>query len=330
RPGGLAASPMIDALSSCAETLFFYVERAVTTALYPWCLLLRRRGARPGVPMLMYRQVGRPVEGVPACADCVSPDRFERQIDAILDAGYEIIPLSSLIRGLRDEGDPLPARSVILTFDDGFRGQFVNAYPVLRRHRLPATLFVVPGYVGRYSFYRHLGLEDAPAVRAGTPPLAWLPLSWDEVDEMHRHGIEFGSHSMSHRSLGLLSGAEAEFEARRSREILTERLGAPIDLFAYPFGSPAYKDFDQSLEEMLRGMGYGGACTTVIGRCAPGVDLYALPRIPVESADSPFRVRCKLAGAYDWVGAIKSIAQRLLARHDRVDAGLPWEESSGL
>jgi len=321
---------MIDTLRSCAETLFFCLERAVTAALYPWCLLRRRLGARPRVPILMYHQVGRPVEGVPACADCVSPDRFERQILAILDAGYEVIPLSSLVRALRDGRTPLPARSVVLTFDDGFRGQFVNAYPILRRHRLTATLFVVPGYVGRYSFYRHLGVEDAPAARGGTPPLAWLPLSWDEVEEMHRHGVEVGSHSMSHRSLGRLSGAEAEFEARRSREILAERLGAPIDLFAYPFGSQAYKDFDQSLEEMLRGMEYDGACTTVIGRCAPGVDLYALPRIPMEEADTPFRVRCKLAGAYDWVGTVKSIGQRLVARRDRVDAGLPFDETSGL
>ena len=63
---------MIDTLRSCAETLFFCLERAVTAALYPWCLLRRRLGARPRVPILMYHQVGRPVEGVPACTACVS------------------------------------------------------------------------------------------------------------------------------------------------------------------------------------------------------------------------------------------------------------------
>jgi len=314
---------LIAALRRSAETLFFCLEHAVTAALYPWCLLRRGLGGPVRVPILMYHQVGRPVEGVPACDDCVSPERFERQIRAILDAGYKVMPLSSLIRSLRDGGPPPAGRSVVLTFDDGFRGQFVNAYPVLRRHRLPATLFVVPGYLGRYSFYRHLGIEDQEAARGSTPPLAWLPLSWDEVEEMHRHGVEIGSHSMSHRSLGLLAGSEADFEARRSREILEERLGVGIDLFAYPFGSQAYGDFDRNLEEMLRGMGYAGACTTVIGRCAPGVDLFALPRVPMEDSDSPFRVRCKLAGAYDWVGVVKSAVQRLLARQDRVDAGLP-------
>ena len=310
-------------LRRCAETLFSGLERAVTAAFYPWCLSRPRTGAAVRVPILVYRQIGRPVEGAPGCRDCVSPERFERQILAILDAGYRVIPLSTLVRELREGRGTELGRSVVLTFDDGFRGQFVHAYPILRRHRLPATVFVVSGYVGRYSFYRHLGLEGFPRTDGTTPPLAWLPLSWDEVKEMRRHGVEIGSHSMSHRSLGLLPENEADFEARRSRQILEARLDAPVELFSYPFGSRAFGDFDWNLEEMLREMGYGGACTTVIGRCAPETDPYALPRIPMEDADSLFRVRCKLSGAYDWVGRLESIWQRLLAREHRVDNGLP-------
>lgn len=315
-------------LRRAAESVFVSLERAVTAALYPFCLLRRHLRVGKSVPILMYHQVGRPVEDVPACEDCVLPDRFERQIHAILEAGYEVIPLSSLVRALRNGGAGLPARAVVLTFDDGFRGQFVNAYPILRRHRLPATVFVVPGYLGRDSFFRHLGLEDRQGKDIRARPLAWLPLSWDELDEMHRHGFEVGSHSMSHRSLGLLSDAEAEFEAGRSREILEKRLRKPIELFAYPFGSRAYGDFDRDLEEMLGRMGYEAACTTVIGRCASGVDRFALPRIPMENSDTPFRVRCKLAGAYDWMGAVKTLGQRVLARQERVDLGLPFETRS--
>jgi len=313
------------AIRHCVEALFFCMERAVTAALYPWFLLRGRLAATVQVPILMYHQIGRPVEGVPACRDSVSPERFERQIRSILDAGFRVIPLAALIEAQRDNRMSELRRSVVLTFDDGFRGQFVHAYPVLRRYRLPATLFMVAGYAGRYTFLRHLGLEDPRSARGGTPPLAWLPLSWDELKEMRRHGIEIGSHSLSHRSLGVLSDSEAAFEAHRSRRMLEEHLGAPIDLFAYPFGSPAYGDFDPNLEEMLGAQGYAAACTTVIGRCAPGADLYAMPRIPMDETDGPFRVRCKLLGAYDWVGKVKAFAQRMLAREDRVDAGLPFE-----
>jgi len=310
-------------LRSLAEVVFAGLERLITTALYPWCLLRLALGNVARVPILMYHQVGWPVNGAPATHDSVPPGTFERQIRAILEAGFEVVPLPMLIGQIRSGRTSLPRRAVVLTFDDGFRGHFVNAYPVLRRHRLAATFFVVPGYIGRYTYFPHLAMDDATAASGSPPPLGWLPLSWDEIDEMHRHGMTIGSHSMSHRSLGRLDGGEAEREARRSREILEQRLGAPVDLFAWPFGSKVYGDFDPALEEMLRRTGYQGAFTTVIGRCAPGHDRYALPRIPIEAADGPFRVRCKLVGAYDWVGAIKSTAQRLLARQDRVDAGLP-------
>ena len=309
-------------LRRCAEAVFFCVERAVTAALYPWCMLRRGLGAGVRVPILMYHQIGPPLEGVPACQDHVTPQQFERQIQAILEAGYRVIPLSTLIRKLQEDAAPDLRRSVVLTFDDGFRGQFIHAYPVLRRRRLPATLFVVAGYLGKDVFFRHLSASGA-AARGGPLPPAWLPLSWDEVREMARHGVTIGSHSLSHRSLGVLSGAEVEMEVHRSKEVLEERLGVPVELFAYPFGSQAYGDFHSSHAELLRRSGYRAACTTVIGPSGAGADLYALPRIPMEDADGPFRVRCKLQGAYDWVGRVKFLWQRLSARQDRVDAALP-------
>jgi peptidoglycan/xylan/chitin deacetylase (PgdA/CDA1 family) len=213
-------------------------------------------------------------------------------------------------------------RAVVLTFDDGYRGQFAFAYPILRWHRLPATFFVTAGYLGTNRFFPHLALETAAAGNGASPSPAWLPLSWDEVKEMAGHGIGIASHAVSHRSLGRLAAEEAEFEVRRSKEVLERRLGIRVDLFAYPFGSRAYGDFDRGIEDILRGTGYRGACTSVVGRSGPGVDPLALPRIPMEDGDGPFRVRCKLAGAYDWVGVVKSLWQRLAARQERVDARL--------
>jgi len=284
----------------------------VTAALYPWC---RRRRPRPRIPILMYHQIGRPSPGAPSCRDYVSPERFEAQIRAILEAGYRIIPLSALVRRLQEGKAPAAEPSVVLTFDDGYRGQYLHAYPVLRRDRLPATLFVIAGAVGRKSLFRHLPAPDAGACE---PPPDWLPLSWDEVEEMTRHGIAVASHSVSHRSLGALPEDDAAAEIRASKAILEERLRAPVELFAYPFGSRAYGDFDRRLEELLRREGYRAAVTTVVGRSGPGADLYALPRIPMEDGDGPFRVRCKLAGAYDWVGGLKTLWQSLLPREDRV------------
>ncbi len=214
----------------------------------------------------------------------------------------------------------------MLTFDDGYRDQFVNAFPVLRRYRLPAIVFLVAGSIGRVNALPHLSLEGAD-VREGGPASGWLPLSWEQVREMAGNGIAIGSHALSHRSLGSMSLREAEVEIRRSREILELGLGTAVDLFAYPFGSEAYGDFDERIQRILRAAGYRAACTTVVGRSRPGSDALALRRIPMESRDGPFRVRCKLAGAYDWVATVKTFWQRLAPREDRVD--VPWIDRPG-
>ena len=314
------------ALRRAFETLFFLIERAVTAALYPVCLLRKTLGGPARVPILMYQQVG----GRPSCHDRVSPERFERQIRAILDAGYRVIRLSELIHALEQGQVGDLRRAAVLTFDDGYRGQFVFAYPVLRWNRLPATFFVTPESIGTNTFFPHLSFLNTTRESETSPPLAWLPLSWDEVREMAGHGIDIESHAVSRRSLGHLAAAEAAFEARRSKELLERRLGVPVDLFAYPFGWEAYGDFHRGIQDILRATGYRAACTTVVGRSGPGVDPLALPRIPMEQRDGPFRVRCKLAGAYDWVGAVKSLWQRLALREERADAAHPAGMDTGI
>jgi len=263
----------------------------------------------------MYHQVGQPLNERGA-GDCVSPERFEQQIRAILDAGYRIVSLSTFLRRLRQGAMSDLSRCAVLTFDDGFRDQFVNAYPILRRYDVPATVFLIAAYVGRDVVFPHLA-----TVGAGVSP-GWHPLGWHDVRTMARAGIEIGSHTVSHRSLGLLAPAEARREVEQSREILEEGVGQPVTLFAYPFGSQAYGDFDGQLADVLREAGYDGACTTVVGTNDQRADAFALRRIPIDESDGAFRIRCKLVGAYDWVRAIKSSWQRLVPREDRVDADL--------
>ncbi|MBI4609216.1 MAG: polysaccharide deacetylase family protein [Candidatus Rokubacteria bacterium] len=309
------------------ERGFFLVERVVTALLYSWCVARERFGRGARVPILMYHQVGDPLRGVRACQDCVSPGCFTRQLRAILRAGYRVISLGQLVRWLDASPDALK-RCVVLTFDDGFRGQFRNAYPVLRRYGVPATFFLIAGYIGTDTFFPHLGLAGRPDGGRDGALSDWRPLSWDEAKGLARNGMEIGSHSVSHRSLGRMGRDEAAAEVRRSKEILEERLGIRVEGFAYPFGSRAYRDFDRGVQELLREAGYRVACTTVVGRNSGGADRLALRRIPVEEADGPFRIRCKLVGAYDWVGAVKALWQRLVPREESVDLELAAPQAS--
>ena len=311
------------------ERIFALLERVVTALVYLGCLLRRRGRGAVRVPILMYHQVGPALDGRPESADRVSPARFETQMQAIADAGYRVIRLATLVGAIRDGRIRELRRTVVLTFDDGYRGQFVFAYPVLRRRRLPATFFVVAGSLGSMSLFPHLtGGTSLSRLPSDSAP-AWLPLSPDEVREMAAGGMSIGSHALTHRSLGCLRPSEQSFEARASKVILEHEIGDRVDQFAYPFGSPAYGDLDPAAEETLDANGYAAACTTVVGRAGESSDRLALPRVPICESDGPFRIRCKLAGAYDWVGPIKLLWQLTVPRLDCVNATSTEEAGMG-
>ena len=305
-------------MRGCLERIFLLVERVVTTFLYPWCLLRARLGGPARVPILMYHQVGRPLHPSMSRADCVSPREFEVQMRALRRSGYRVLPLSSVVRLLEAPGSKDLRRCAALTFDDGLRDQVAHARPVLRVHGFPATFFLVAGHAGQDApLACHLFEGAAAGDRRGFPA-GWLPLSWEQARRLAADGMEIGSHSISHRSLGGLGDGEIGLEVRRSKAILEERLGVRVDLFAYPFGSGAYGDCDGRAQAMLRAAGYRAAVTTAVGRNARGADRLALRRIPMEEGDGPFRLRCKLAGAYDWVGPLKDLWQRCVPRRERV------------
>lgn len=309
-------------LRAMAEEAFAGLEHAVTTLLYPWCLLRARLRRSVRVPILMYHQVGPPLDDGGAGGDRVTPARFEAQMQAIVDAGYRVIRLATLVDAIRHGRVRDLRGAVVLTFDDGLRGQLVFAWPVLRRKRLPATFFIVAGSVGARDPLPHLAQGPLLTDPTAASP-AWRPLTADEIRTLAANGVVIGSHALTHRSLGCLRPAERAFELRRSREVLESVAGARVELFAYPFGSPAYGDFDAAAQDDLSAAGYAGACATVVGRAGDDSDPFALPRLPMEAGDGAFRVRCKLAGAYDWVGPVKLLWQRLVPRLDVVNRPLP-------
>jgi peptidoglycan/xylan/chitin deacetylase (PgdA/CDA1 family) len=269
----------------------------------------------------MYHQIGRPVTGVKACEECVSPERFERQMRALVNSGYRAITFTQLARCLSRNDVTALNRSVVLTFDDGLAGQVANARVVLRRYGLPATFFLVAGYIGKRALLPHMGLEGHRDDARSNRLADWRTVSWDEASEMSRDGIEIGCHSLTHRSFGALAPSEVDAEVRLSKQLLERRLETRVRVFAYPFGSRAYGDFNLDVEHALASAGYDAACTTVVGTNGRGTAPFAFRRIPVEERDGPFRLRCKLVGAYNWVGTVKSLWQRCVPREELVDIG---------
>ncbi len=134
---------------------------------------------------------------------------------------------------------------LVITFDDGDQSIYRYAFPILKRYGVRAVVFLVVDYIGKDDYW------DMTLIGRRSPHL-----SWDEIYEMKRWGIEFGSHTMSHRNLTKLSPYEMEYELRESRRSLGERLGL-INCISYPFNRANSEVIKQARKAGYR-YGFGG------------------------------------------------------------------------
>lgn len=249
-------------------------RRLLPELALPPALLFRILRGR-GVRILMYHRV----MDLPGDRLSVKPAEFARQMDYLRARGYRVIPLSELPLSL---GSSVPA--VVLTFDDGYRDFYENAFPILKERRLPATIFVITGLIeGKIQLSRYR-----------KNPQSARPLSWEMLRELKRGGVEIGSHSLTHRELTGLSRSEAEREIEESARLIREKTGVNPEWFSYPRGK-----FNPELIELARPAGYRGAVTVRPGSNYSSRGLFSLKRTEISREDSRRDFALKLNGAYD-------------------------------
>ncbi|HEU4975369.1 MAG TPA: polysaccharide deacetylase family protein [Baekduia sp.] len=238
---------------------------AVSAALVAACAALLA-GAGPaaarGVPIVLYHHVSAAPAGAASPSLWVPPRRFRRQIRGLARAGYHGVTLGQVWRHWH-EGAPLPAKPVVVSFDDGYASQHAHALPVLRRHGWPGVLNLE---------WRRLG------ARGG--------LSRAQVQEMIDAGWEIGDHTLTHPDLTKVGPARLRREVAGSRARMQRRLGVPVDFFCYPYGH-----VDATVEAAVRDAGFLAATTTRRGLTAPGRDPFALGRLIVTARTSPAQLR---------------------------------------
>jgi peptidoglycan/xylan/chitin deacetylase (PgdA/CDA1 family) len=195
---------------------------------------------------------------------------FGRQMRWLYEHNYQVMPLIRLVGCVRN-GDHLPPRSVVITFDDGFESVYTHAYPILATYGFPATTFLVAGYCD--------GQNDWPNQPPAIPHQSLL--TWDQIREMDQNGIEFGAHSISHPFLDRLSLDEMEHEILYSKASIEDQLGHAITLFAYPYGR-----YTASIKAIV-GRKYDGACTTQLGMVGSRSDPLELERIEAHYLTHP-------------------------------------------
>ena len=211
----------------------------------------------------------------------VEPDAFARQA-AWLRVNRRVLPLRDALPRL-DGAGLLPRGAAALTFDDGFVSLHEHALPVLAREQLPATVFLVA---------QTLSAAGQPVDwvdTAGTEPLRTLTL--DQVLEMQDAGVDFQSHSWAHRDLTQLSADECVRDLRDSRELLSELLGRPVTLLAYPRGR-----HNAAVRRAAAQAGYTHAFTLPEHPERP--EAYAIPRVGIHRGNGQVALRVKAARPY--------------------------------
>lgn len=268
----------------------FRLDRIATLYFFhPLQCLLRRTS--DGIPILMYHGISDSPEMRRSAyfRTCTVPRVFREQLNFLARNGYKTIGLGEAVRRL--EGNTGRAeRLVVLTFDDGFEDFWSEAFPTLNQFGYTATVFLPTAYIG-----------DTPRKFNGT-----TCLTWGQIRELGKAGIEFGSHTATHPELTALAPAEVRREVELSKEEIEDRLGSAVESFSYPYAFPEPdRAFRQSLRTMLTEAGYENGVSTMVGTADSGSDRLFLERIPVNSRDDEAFFSAKLEGGYDWLHALQ-------------------------
>lgn len=142
----------------------------------------------------------------------LEPKKFREQLKYLKDNGYTPITLSELY-GYLKEDKAIPEKSVLITFDDGYKSFYANAFPILKEFNFLASVFMISDFVDN-SLY----------------------LSKEQLKEINDYGIEIASHTAGHEDLSKLTLENQESSMKKSKEALEAILNKPVDFIAYPNG----------------------------------------------------------------------------------------------
>jgi len=193
------------------------------------------------VPILMYHYV----EYVKDKGDKTrislntTPYTLEQEIKTLADAGYTFMTNAELADILDGKGK-LPAKPIVLTFDDGYRDFYTDAYPILKKYQAKATQYVISGFLNNKNH-----LTTAQLLEIGKDGL-----------------VEIGAHTVHHVWLKGRSLKDVSSEVFQSKVVLGKLIGKPVVSFAYPYGA-----FDEQAVQIVKDSGFKSATSTI-----PGID----------------------------------------------------------
>ena len=189
-----------------------------------------KKGESTMIPIIVYHSIRPSYPGETALVKrfTTEPTILDQEFAHLKEKGYQVISFNELLKYF-DEGKPLPPKAVILTFDDGWKNQYIYAFPLLKKYGFTATFFVFTNAIGHKNF-----------------------LSWEEIKEMDAAGMTIGGHTKTHPYLTKITDPEKlAAEIAGGKKILEDHLGKKVDVFAYPFGL-----YNDAVIKAVRDAGY--------------------------------------------------------------------------
>ena len=161
----------------------------------------------------------------------VSPKKFEQQVKYLAENNYKFFTVSEILKIKSSE------KCVAITFDDGFADNYIHMFPIIKKYKAKATIYLSPNIQG---------IEK---------------LSDQQIQEMQQSGLcEFGAHTLNHVNLSTLPKAEAAFEVTESKKEVERLTGTECRGFAYPYGR-----YSDETVEIVKAAGFQSAVTVKKG-----------------------------------------------------------------
>ncbi len=224
---------------------------------------------------------------------------FLEQIDWLIRHQYRFLTLSQWWKATRF-GTPITRPSVVLTFDEGFRGIWEHVVPALAERRIQATLFVVTDYVGKTNGYHRP--NDIPELKL---------MSWNEMRQLQQCGWDIQSHGRRHLRMTGLDEESLQEELKGSKAMIEQKLGSSVDFFAYPYGMS-----NERVIAAAQKAGYVAAVTCESGTLpkGTGIGVYQLPRIMADRQKHLDSFTFRFSFAYRQLTVLRSWAERQTER----------------
>lgn len=226
--------------------------------------------------ILMYHMISDPQTTAEKRYAC-SSTQLDKHIQFLLQSGYTPVSIEQ-VEKYYSGNLPLPDKAVLITLDDGFEDNYLNAFPIFQSYNIPAVIYLATGVIGKTNQWM-----TAPTFSKRKM------LSWPQIKEMSNKGIHFGSHTVSHPKLIQLDDDSTYQELVQSKTTIEDFLEKECEHFAYPYGL-----LNENTRNLVQQAGFKTACSTRSGFNNANRDPLILHRIEVYGNDSVWKLKQKI------------------------------------